>query len=187
MDLDSILDALADALELERELGVRTVDIDRSLLTPPAPAAALPPVAQVAPVQRVPAEGHDGRERRERQKPGVEFVFVHDKPLSPKGDEMMSKIVAAMGKTAQTSPVVVEAPVPAAPIVVVLGSRALKKFFPGLRGSPGQWLKATDGRDVLVVRSPDEMLRFGEVTPAVKKMKWEMWQSLKTVVQRARQ
>ena len=185
MDLDSILDALADALELERELGVRLVDIDRSLLTPPVPAAVLE--SPVAPIAHVAVERHEGREGREGREPGVEFVFVHDKPLSPKGDEMMSKIVSAMGKTPQTAPVIVEDPIPAAPIVVVLGSRALKKFFPGLRGSPGQWLKAPDGRDVLVVRSPDEMLRFGEATPAVKKMKWEMWQSLKTVVQRTRQ
>lgn len=185
MDLDSILDALADALELERELGVRLVDIDRSLLTPPVSAAVLaPPVTPVAHITHVAVERHEGREG---QATGVEFVFVHDKPLSPKGDEMMSKIVAAMGKTPQTAPVVVEDPLPVVPIVVVLGSRALKKFFPGLRGSPGQWLKATDGRDVLVARSPDEMLRFGEATPAVKKMKWEMWQSLKTVVQRTRQ
>lgn len=187
MDLDSILDALADALEMERELGGRIVDIDRSLLTPPVPEAVLEStVAPVAHVSRVP-EGHEGRERREGRETGVGFFFVHDKPLSPKGDEMMLKIVAAMGKTPQAAPVIVEDPLPAVPIVVVLGSRALKKFFPGLRGSPGQWLKAPDGRDVLVARSPDEMLRFGEATPAVKKMKWEMWQSLKTVVQRARQ
>ena len=187
MDIDSILDALAGALELERELGARIVDIDRSLLIPPVKAAVLAsPVAKIAPVASVP-EGEVRRDGREGRETGVGFFFVHDKPLSPKGDEMMAKIVAAMGKTAETAPVVVDAPLPSAPIVVVLGSRALKKFFPGLRGSPGDWLKSSDGRDVLVSRSPDEILRFGEVTPAVKKMKWEMWQSLKTVVQRARQ
>ena len=182
MDIDSILDALADALELERELGVRMVDIDRSLLAPPVRAASAPPPAIAAPsaprVSPVP---------QSTPAHGLQFFFVHDRPLSPGGQARMEKIVVAMGKTAETAPVVVDAPLPAASIVVVLGSRALKKFFPGLRGSPGDWLKSLDGRDVLVSRSPDEMLRFGEVTPAVKKMKWEMWQSLKTVVQRARQ
>ena len=181
MDIDSILDALADALELERELGVRMVDIDRSLLAPPVkessaqPVAIAPPAPRVSPVPQATSAT------------GIQFFFVHDRPLSSGGQAMMEKIVAAMGKTAETAPIVVNAPLPAAPIVVVLGSRALKKFFPGLRGSPGDWLKSSNGRDVLVSRSPEEMLRFGEVTPAVKKMKWEMWQSLKTVVQRARQ
>ena len=182
MDIDSILDALADALELERELGVRMVDIDRSLLAPPVKAASALPLAIAAPPASRVSQVPQATPAR-----GLQFFFVHDRPLSPGGQEMMEKIVVAMGKTAETAPVVVDAPLPAASIVVVLGSRALKKFFPGLRGSPGDWLKSSDGRDVLVSRSPDEMLRFGEVTPAVKKMKWEMWQSLKTVVQRARQ
>lgn len=181
MDIDSILDALADALELERELGVRMVDFDRSLLSPLVKESSTPSVVHVPsdhPVQPISQSQHVS---------GHQFIFVHDKPLSFGGAAMMSKIVTAMGKTAETAPVVVDAPLPASPIVVVLGSRALKKFYPGLRGSPGQWLKSSDGRDVLVSRSPDEILRFGDVTPAVKKMKWEMWQSLKTVVQRARQ
>ena len=184
MDVDSILDALADALELERELGVRTVDFDRSLLAPRVKAVAASPVPQVAATSN---GGQNRLESHEGRKSGVEFFFVHDRPLSPGGAEMMSKIVAAMGKTAETAPVVVDAPLPSAPIVIILGSRALKKFYPGLRGSPGQWLKSSDGRDVLVSRSPDEMLRFGEATPAVMKMKREMWQSFKTVVQRTRQ
>lgn len=184
-DIDSILDALADALELERELGTRTFDIDRSLLAAPvstlkAPVKALAPASSAAAVERpAPLPAADRRS-------DMSFFFVHDRPLSPKGEEMMTKIVAAMGKTRQTAPVVVEDSLPSAPVVVVLGSRALKRFFPGMRGSPGQWLKSSDGRDVLVSRSPDELLRFGEDTPAVKKMKWEMWQSLKTVVQRTR-
>ena len=187
MDIDSILDALADALELERELGVRSVDIDRSLLAPPAAKARLVMESPVAPVSPCREERREGRERPERRDAEFKFFFIHHQPLSPAGAEMISKIVTAMGETAQTAPVVVEGELPHSPIAVILGSRALKKFFPGLRGSPGQWLKAADGRDVLVTRSPDEMLRFGDATPAVKKMKWEMWQSLKTVVQRARQ
>ena len=47
--VDFILDGLAAALELERELGTRAVEIDRSLLLPPTTHAASAPV-QAKPV-----------------------------------------------------------------------------------------------------------------------------------------
>jgi hypothetical protein len=37
---------------------------------------------------------------------------------------------------------------------------------------------------VLVTYSPEYILRFGEDSPAVKKIKQDMWMSLKTVLQR---
>ena len=101
--------------------------------------------------------------------------------------EMMAKIIVAMGKTAETAPVVIEPPAPPAKIAVALGGGALRKFFPELRGSPGQWLRTANGRDVLVSNSPEEILRFGEVTPAVKQIKVQMWRNLKVVMQRVRQ
>ena len=203
--VDFILDGLAAALELERELGVRAVDIDRSLLVPPAPAAT-PQVAPVAPaaapvaplrpaaLQPQPAGGLASPVRPAAPAPAAsaangqyDFVFVHERALSPKGVEMMAKIVAAMGKTADTAPVVVVPPVPRARIVVALGPRALRMFFPGLRGSPGEWLKSADGRDVLVSTSPEDIVRYPTVTPALKKIKLEMWHNLKVVMQRTRQ
>ena len=185
--VDFILDGLAAALELERELGVRTVEIDRALLAPvgqtaasvtpvaasAAPVAAATPVAPVAPVAQA-------------AKAVFDFVFVHERPLSPKGIEMMAKIVVAMGKTAETAPIVVVPPLPAAKIVVALGPRALRMFFPGLRGSPGDWLKSVDGRDVLVSTSPEDIVRYATVTPAIQKIKVDMWRNLKVVMQRAR-
>ena len=182
--VDFILDGLAAALELERELGVRTVEIDRSLLAPIGQATA--PAATAGAGQAVetgvPVARKDGREGRV-----FDFVFVHERPLSPKGVEMMAKIVVAMGKTADTAPIVVAPPVPAAKIVVALGQRALRMFFPGLRGSPGDWLKSVDGRDVLVSTSPEDIVRYATVTPAIQKIKVEMWRNLKVVMQRARQ
>ncbi len=66
----------------------------------------------------------------------------------------------------------------------VLGGLALRKYLPGMRGEPGQWQRTPDGRDVLITYSPEYILRFGTVTPAVKKIKEDMWRSLKAVKQR---
>ena len=187
--VEYLLDGLEAALELERDLGVRALEVDRSLLAAPAngavsvPRAA--PVARAAPVPRAapapasrvaPASGASAKK--------YDFIFLHDRPLSPGGIEMMAKIITALGRTAETAPVVIEPPVPPSKVAVALGVPALHKFFPGLRGSPGQWLRSADGRDVLVSNSPAEILRYGTVTPAVQKIKVDMWRNLKTVLQR---
>ena len=199
--VDFILDGLAAALELERELGTRTVEIDRSLLLPPAPQAApvTPVAAPVAPLrpaalQPRPAASPAGLAGPASPSPVAsaasgqyDFIFVHERALSPKGVEMMAKIVVAMGKTADTAPIVIVPPLPKAKIVVALGPRALRMFFPGLRGSPGDWLKSSDGRDVLVSTSPEDIVRYATVTPALQKIKVEMWRNLKVVMQRSKQ
>ena len=111
-----------------------------------------------------------------------QLCFLHDRPLSPKGVEMMAKILNALGKP--DAPIVVAPPLPQAKITVVLGGLALKKYFPGMKGEPGQWQKTPEGRDVLITYSPAYILRFGSVTPAVQKIKQDMWTSLKAVRQR---
>ena len=197
--LDYILDGLEAALELERELGVRVVECDRSLLTP---ASRLP-----SNVSRLSGEGLETRDVRRETRAGLEtrdvrpaannrtieqsngrtipdLAFLHDRPLSPAGIEMMAKIIGAMKRTAENSPIVVEPPMPRAKVLVVLGGRALKKYFPEQKAEPGQWFRTPGGRDVLVTYSPEYILRFGTVTPAVQKLKQDMWRSLKAVVQR---
>ena len=94
----------------------------------------------------------------------------------------MAKILTALGKS--DAPIVVVPPAPQAKIVVVLGGLALRKYFPGMRGEPGQWKRTPEGQDVLITYSPEYILRFGAVTPAVKKIKEDMWRSLKAVKQR---
>ena len=197
--LDYILDGLEAALELERELGVRVVECDRSLLTP---ASRLP-----SNVSRLSGEGLETRDVRRETRVGLEtrderpaannrtveqsngrtipdLAFLHDRPLSPAGIEMMAKIIGAMKRTAENSPIVVEPPMPRAKVLVVLGARALKKYFPEQKAEPGQWFRTPGGRDVLVTYSPEYILRFSTVTPAVQKLKQDMWRSLKAVVQR---
>lgn len=202
--LDYILDGLEAELELERELGVRTVECDRSLLvTVPPPVTRETRPAAVTETR--PASGDRGqptddsrRTAGDREQPNnrtieqsndrtiLDFVFLHHEPLSAKGVEMMAKIITAMGKTAETAPVIVEPPLPPAKVYVILGGLALKKYFPALRGEPGQWLETEDGVPLLVTYSPKYILRFGTVTPAVQKMKKDMWTSLKAVQQRVR-
>lgn len=182
--LDYILDGLEAELALERELGVRTVEIDRALLAPmadggrPAPGAARQGSSGRAPAPSGAKPTPPGAKRP------FSFAFLHDGPLSPGGVEMMGKIVAAMGKTPETAPVACAGERPSAKVYVVLGTRALKKWFPTLRGAPGQWLKGPGGEPVLATYSPEDILRFGAVTPELTKLKRAMWTSLKGVMQR---
>ena len=191
--LEYVLDGLEAALGLERELGVRTVEIDRGLL-------------KSGEAESFPLQNKDGQSTRSGKDSASPLspapivnrtikqsnnqtirplVFLHDRPLSPNGVEMMAKILNAMGKP--DAPIVVAPPVPQAKVTVVLGGLALKKYFPGMRGEPGQWQKTPEGRDVLITYSPEYILRFGTVTPAVQKLKKDMWTSLKAVVQRCNQ
>lgn len=69
---------------------------------------------------------------------------------------------------------------------VVLGQRALTKFFPGRKAAFDSWFDSEKGKPILFTRAPADILRFKEVTPAVKKMKTAMWTSLKGVLQHIR-
>ena len=180
--LDFILDGLEKALELERELGVRSVECDRAVLvgeTRPAGGVgrnlgvdkigksdkidrvvSVDKVDRLAAVNRTIEQSSDSNIK--------ELVFLHDRPLVPAGVEMMAKILNAFGKP--DAPIVIEPPVPQAKVTVVLGGLALKKYFPGMKGEPGQWQKTPEGRDVLITYSPAYILRFGTVTPAVEKI-----------------
>ena len=210
-----VLDGLADYLALERELGVRAIEVDRALLgaadrthgthttqrtgkptekaealsaaTPKAEAAqaATPPPTEAKPMPAA-AKSPPAAALPSRATAGpFDFIFIADKPLSPRAVEMMAKIIPAMGQTPETAPVVVSPPIPNARFFVFLGRAALAKYMPGLRGEENRWLKSPKGKDVLLVKSPEEIVRFTTVTPALKKMKQEMWLALKTVRQRA--
>jgi len=194
--LEYVLDGLEKALEVERELGVRSVEFDRALLKggeeglgrrsrstkeenstvdlQPRPR----PFTSVSPSSELKQSNNSNNQTI------LPLVFVHDRPLSEKGVEMMAKILTAMGRTSENTPIIVAPPLPKAKIVVVLGGLALKKYFPGMRGEPGQWQKTPEGADVLITYSPEYILRFATVTPVVQKIKQDMWRSLKAVVQR---
>lgn len=184
--MEYVLDGLEAELELERELGVRVVEIDRALLSPSPAAAAVraavpPPAADI----RLPATVPEPQPTNHAPlSPSLDFVFLHDRPLSPGGIEMMAKIVTAMKKTPETAPIIFTGERPPAKAYVLLGSGALRKWLPGARGAPGEWVKDSEGNSYLVTYSPEFILRMGPVTPAVKEIKMKMWTSLKGVMQR---
>lgn len=183
--LDYILDGLEAELSLERELGVRVIEIDRELLKANNVPLPMPVVTEVPsqkeelPVQR------EVKSAEIRDNGKYDFVFLHEKPLSEKGFEMMRKIIGAMGKTMDTAPIITEmSEIPRAKVFIVLGSGAMRKFLPGQRGAPGMWLKTPKGADAFISNSPEQILRFGAATLAVKKIKEDMWRGLKGVMQR---
>lgn len=183
---DYLLDGLIEYLELERELGVRSVECDLSLLhedPSPPPVAVSPRPPSPAPVAK-PAPSAPTAPSASSASTSARFAFLHDRPLSPKAIEMMAKIVVALGETARSAPVVIEKPVPKVPLYVVLGGRALAKFLPGKKAGPGDWIKSDGGRDVLVTYSPEYILRFDGVSDTTKQIKQSMWRSLKAVKQR---
>ena len=209
--LDYILEGLEAELALERELGVRTVECDRELLTIASPArvaggpgeARIPSTSSPSGASRPssvtsapspsrassPSSPAGARPDNQTIRPSLnqtvfDFVFLHDKPLSATGNEMMAKIIHAMGRTGETAPVIVAPPLPKAKAYVVLGALALRKWFPGVNAAPGQWVTTSQGEQVLVTYSPEYILRFGEVTPALMKIKSDMWTSLKGVLKR---
>ena len=214
--LSFVLNGLEDYLELERELGVRSVEVDRSLLvaTQPANAAAVEATretgasretrgvgANAAAVEatrgvdsqsvaireirgsKTPQVPHDPRAPQVAPTAGVPFAFIHDRPLSPKAVEMMSKIIVALGQTTATAPIAVAPPLPKARFYVFLGNRALQKYLPGVRAEENHWFKTPKGLDALFVKSPEDIVRFSTVTPALQKMKQDMWRALKTISQ----
>ncbi len=187
--VDYVLDGLEQWLEVERECGVRTLEVDRSLLSPAAKPTSKAASAVGAGSSRVPSPPSASRMASPSGPSSAaaaiyDYVFLHDSPLSPAGIEMMAKIVTAMGRTAETAPVIIEPPLPRARAYIVLGSYALKKYFPGMKGGPGNWTKTADGTDVLITYSPTHILRFSTVDESVMRMKREMWASLKVVMQK---
>ena len=179
--LSFVLDGLEDYLELERELGVRAVEVDRALLaTAGSPdVAAAPRVASVAPAAK--RDVSDVRVVRDERP----FAFIHDRLLSPKAVEMMSKIIVALGQTSESAPIAVAPPLPKARFYVFLGNRALQKYLPGTHVEENSWFKTPKGMDALFVRSPEDIVRFPTITPALQKTKADMWRALKTIKQRA--
>ena len=197
--LEYILEGLEAELALERELGVRLVECDRRLLEPAkaggrAGGTVAPPVQADIRTGRTgapPVQADDCTGKTAPAKAAAEverdFVFLHDGPLTAAGAEMMAKIVAALGRTAESAPVVTGGALPRAKVHVVLGGYALKKWFPGVNAAPGQWISAAGAPNVLVTYSPGYMLRFRTVTPAVKKIKLGMWHSIQSAMRRISQ
>jgi len=199
LGLYEVLDGFENELELERELGVRAFEFNRELLVNEVGSIRVglgsdrvslgSDRAEVAKTLKDPNKTlTDSKQTLIDSNPTLgpyDFVFLHHDKLSQGGVEMMAKIVTAMKKTPDTAPIVFVGERPSARVYVVLGGIAMKKWFPELRCSPGQWAKGARGEEVLVTYSPEYILRLGPETPAVKKLKLAMWTSLKGVMQKS--
>ena len=97
---------------------------------------------------------------------------------------MMAKLVTAMKKTPDIAPIVFTGEKPPAKIYVVLGTKALAKWYEGVSLAYGGWFKDV-GSEVLLVYSPEDIYRFGtNLSPAMIQKKREMWKSLQEAMRK---
>lgn len=198
--VDYILEGLAKNLELERELGNFAFEFDRAFL------ASLPkkrgegdgfqtpdPGARNAAAGSGKGRTPDPESPRTAGAPVAggkavggkrfDFVFLHHGPV--RGDDcvtMMAKLTAAMKQTPESAPIVFTGEKPPAKIYVVLGLKALAKWYEGVSLSRCGWFKDVDS-EVLLVYSPEDIYRFGpKLTPAMFAKKKEMWTLLQAAM-----
>lgn len=199
-NLDEILGAFEQALELERELGARTVDCDRALLVPlsaskPAPPVSSPAVAPAAARPAPPAEAPAAA--RPAARPAatpvlpvrgdrVDFAFIAECQMEGPALQLLEKMVAAMGYAMGDVRVVPVADAvvarPSARVYVVLGSQAFRVFAPGERAALGLSTKV-DGVPTIVTYSPARILAyFGNDAEGLLKAKRQIWSDLKSAL-----
>ena len=205
MEAEEILEGFERALELERELGTRVVEIDRSLLAFPPPeipsaasaaaksasqiqsgAAAAPsrPVLPAVPVPRAPSDPNA---------PSSDLVIVAASPAELQGaaGDLLLKMLGAIGRDLGSAPVEVAGPdlaqrvaARSPKIVVMLGRDACRALLPSQRIGKGEWV-AFGGALAAAIPSPAFMLRFYADKPEeLNKLKRDAWNTLKLVRER---
>lgn len=203
-----IYDLILENLELERELGTRTVEIDRALLVPPkveepiqasesvantqkVEAEARPETVQVAEVPVKPAAGRsngDGGEPRPAGKgeacaDSCDIAFFTGRPLSERGMEAMRKTFAAMRKIRPDMGIRLDEQCKPK-VTVLLGADALLKRQPTARPVRGAWI-AIEGTPSIMTYSPDFIFsHFQENSPNMNKAKLDMWNDIKSAIAR---
>lgn len=205
MDAEEILEGFERALELERELGTKVVEIDRSLLVFPPPGAATaalepasaavvaaaaaspaspPPRAfPSAPPAQLGTPSASGA-------PASDLVVVASSPAELQGvaGELLLKMLGAIGRDLGSAPVEVAGPDLAQRvsarnprIVVMLGRDACRALLPSRRVGKGEWV-AFGNAVAAAIPSPAFMLRFYADKPEeLNKLKRDAWNTLKLV------
>ena len=196
--VNEILTAFEEALELERELGTRTVEIDRALLRcSPAPMA-------------VPARGaSDSREASGASGPRAnsgsrassgsseprlpeiandssaagaraDFAFLLEGDPQGPVAELLPKMSEAIGY----GPDGVKINDPSARVLIVLGSDAMAKWLPGVKARPSQWVMRGE-TPALITASPTKTYRFfGNNPDKIHALKLRLWTDLKAALAR---
>ena len=195
-NVNEILTAFEEALELERELGTRTVEIDRALLRcSPAPMAvpargasdsreasgASGPRANSgsrassgSSETRLPEAANDSSAAGAR----ADFAFLLEcEPQGPVA-ELLPKMSEAIGY----GPDGVKINDPSARVLIVLGSDAMAKWLPGVKARPGQWVMRGE-TPALITASPTKTYRFFGNNPAkIRALKLQLWADLKAAL-----
>ena len=183
-----IFDQILENLELERELGTRTVEIDRALLVPPP---IPPPPAKDERRVEVPAAKParaGGEACPQSAAAALDVAFVSGGRLSPAGMEMMEKIIAAVKKLRSGVSVgIVDAAggVAGAKVALLLGSEASRTFNSGTsRIVRGRWI-TVDDVPALPTFSPDYILsHFDAGSAGMNAAKRELWGAVKLALAR---
>ena len=196
MELEALLSAVEEALELERELGTRTVELDRALLRP-VPSNV--PNAANGPIETATNDADLlGGSRLSRPHTTdattaslphavngdsgslADFAFLLESdPVGPVA-ELLPKMSEAIGY----GPNGVRINDPSARVLIVLGRDALNKWLPGVLARPGQWVKRGE-TPALVTASPTKTYRFYGNDPAkITQLKRRLWEDLKAALAR---
>ena len=189
-----IYDQILENLELERELGTRTVEIDRALLLPPQPESAS--AEAIADKSETPAPQPETRNQKPETTtpqsatpvaPGssesCDIAFLTGRPLSPAGAEAMAKTFAAMKRIKPDVQVVLNENRKSR-VIVLLGSDALKKLLPTARPVRGKWIQL-NGVPAVMTFSPDYIFSHFQVgSPHERQAKSEMWEDIKSAITR---
>ena len=184
MQLEAILSAFEEALELEDELGTRTVEIDRALLRPLSSESSasigvpVVPDASGSPAAVKGAEAPAGPGATEAAKPVADFAFLLEcDPAGPVA-ELLPRMSEAIGYGSDG----VRINDPNARVLIVLGADALRKWLPGVLARPGQWVKRGK-TPALVTASPTKTYRFYGHDPAkIRQLKLRLWADLKAAL-----
>ena len=184
-----IYDQILENLELERDLGTRTVEIDRALLIPPKPAQE----HITSETNGVPAKGVSSDSRTDGDKDAFlddapcavcDILFLSGRPLSVAGQEAIQKTIVAMKKIKTDVSVRLNEDV-RAKVIVLLGSDALKKLQPNAaRPIRGRWM-TIKGIPTLPTFSPDYIFsHFQAGSPSSIAAKRDMWNDIKAALAR---
>ena len=184
-----IYDQILENLELERDMGTRTVEIDRALLVPPKPAHEhVTSEANGDSAKEVSSDPRIGGEKSiiSANAPSAvcDILFLSGRPLSAAGEEAILKTIAAMKKIKADISVLLNEDV-RAKVIVLLGSDALKKLPPNAaRPVRGRWM-TIDGVPTLPTFSPDYIFsHFQAGSPSSVAAKRDMWNDIKSALTR---
>lgn len=183
-DIDRIIDKAIESVVLERDLGVRFFEIDRSLLEVGKVVSVVSDPVLVQKIQTKVEEPAPKTERAEQKSQNskekvYDFIFLHDRSLSEPSELFMEKALSGLGVSKEEAPLFLDKPLPSARVYVVMGLRALKKFAPGVSATMGAISTSPGGKRMVLTHSPEDMTRFASVTPAVVEMKKITWLGFK--------